>query len=56
MKEPYTPTLEEIRPQLVQQMRAEKAHENGEQYMEKLVEANPIQINELALSKVLKPQ
>jgi len=56
VKEPYNATLAEIRPQLVQQMRAEKARVNSQQYVAKLIQDHPIQINELSLSKVLKPQ
>jgi len=54
IKEPYTPALAEIRPQLIQQMRNEKARANSQQYIAKLLQDNPIQINELNLSKVLK--
>jgi parvulin-like peptidyl-prolyl isomerase len=54
VKDPYTPALAEIRPQLIQQMRNEKARANSQQYIAKLLQDNPIQINELSLSKVLK--
>jgi parvulin-like peptidyl-prolyl isomerase len=54
VKEPYTPTLEEIRPQLSQKMRAERARVDSQQYIAKLMQDNPVQINELALSKVMK--
>jgi parvulin-like peptidyl-prolyl isomerase len=54
VKEPYTPTLDEIRPQLSQKMRAERARADSQQYVAKLMQDNPVQINELALSKVLK--
>jgi parvulin-like peptidyl-prolyl isomerase len=54
VKDPYTPTLDEIRPQLAQKLRADRAHANSQQYVARLLEANPVQINELALSKVLK--
>jgi len=54
VKDPYTPTLSEIRPQVIQQMRNEKARTNSQQYIAKLLQDNPIQINELGLSKVLK--
>jgi len=54
VKDPYTPTLAEIRPQLVQQMRAEQARLNSQKYIAKLLEQTPIQLNELNLSKVLK--
>ena len=54
VKEPYTPSLDEIRVQLSQKMRAERARANSQQYVAKLMQDNPVQINELALSKVLK--
>jgi parvulin-like peptidyl-prolyl isomerase len=54
VKEPYTPPLEEIRSQLIQEMRAEKAKADSQQYIAKLLQDNPVQINELNLSKVLK--
>jgi parvulin-like peptidyl-prolyl isomerase len=54
IKEPYTPSLDEIRTQLSQKMRAERARVLSQQYIAKLMQDNPVQINELALSKVLK--
>jgi parvulin-like peptidyl-prolyl isomerase len=54
VKEPYTPSLDEVRSQLIQQMRAERARTSSQQYIAKLIEQSPIQINELELSKVLK--
>jgi parvulin-like peptidyl-prolyl isomerase len=54
VKEPYTPTLEEIRPALVQKMRAARTQQNSQQYLAKLLQDNPVQINELALSKIFK--
>ena len=56
VKDPYTPALSEIKPQLVQEMRAEQAKANSQQYVAKLVQENPIEINELNLSKIVKPQ
>jgi hypothetical protein len=35
-------------------MRAERARAISQQYVAKLMQDNPVQINELALSKVLK--
>jgi len=55
VKEPYTPSLTEVRPQLAQRMRDERAKANSQQYIAKLLQDNPVQINELNLSKVLKP-
>jgi parvulin-like peptidyl-prolyl isomerase len=56
IKEPYTPELSEIKTQLIARMRTEKERQNSQQYIAKLVEQNPIQLNELGLSKVLKPE
>ena len=49
-----TPSLDQIKDQLVQQMRAEKAKANSQAYLAKLLQENPLAINELELSKVLK--
>jgi len=56
VKDHYIPTLEEIKPQLVQEMRSEQARANSQQYIAKLLQQTPIQLNELNLSKVLKAQ
>jgi len=56
IKEPYTPELSEIKQQLIARMRQEKARQNSQAYVAKLVEQNPIQINELSLSKILKSE
>jgi parvulin-like peptidyl-prolyl isomerase len=53
IKEAYTPTLDEIRSQLVQQLRNEKTQSNSQAYLAKLLQQSPVAINELALSKVL---
>jgi parvulin-like peptidyl-prolyl isomerase len=53
LKEPYTPTLDEIRSALVQQLRNEKTQSNSQAYLAKLLQQTPVAINELALSKVL---
>ena len=53
IKEPYTPTLEEIRTPLAQQLRSEKTQANSQAYLAKLLQQTPVAINELVLSKVL---
>jgi len=53
IKEPFTPSLEEVRTQLSQQLRAERTKANSQAYLGKLLQKNPVAINELALSKVL---
>jgi parvulin-like peptidyl-prolyl isomerase len=54
IKETYTPTLDEVRSQLVQQLRTEKTQSNSQAYLAKLLQQSPVAINELALSKLLK--
>ena len=39
---------------MVQSMRTQQARANSQQYLAKLLQDNPVQINELALSKILK--
>jgi hypothetical protein len=56
IKEAYTPTLEEVRSQLVQQLRNEKTQSNSQAYLAKLLQQSPVAINELALSKLLKAE
>ena len=56
IKEPFTPTLEQLRSQLVRQLRAEKTKANSQAYLARLLQQNPVAINELALSKVLIPK
>jgi parvulin-like peptidyl-prolyl isomerase len=54
VKEPYTPALEEIRQQLAQSMRSQQARANSQQYVAQLLKDNPVQIDEISLSKVFK--
>lgn len=53
VKEAYTPTLDEIRGALTQQLRNEKTQANSQAYLAKLLQQTPVAINELGLSKVL---
>lgn len=52
-REPYTPTLEQIRSQLAAQLRAEKTKANSQAYLAKLLQDNPLAIDEISLAKVL---
>ncbi|MES2705648.1 MAG: peptidylprolyl isomerase [Verrucomicrobiota bacterium] len=52
-REPYTPTLDQIRSQLVAQLRAEKTRANSQAYLAKLLQENPLAVNELALSQLV---
>ena len=53
IREPYTPTVEQIRGQLVQQLRTERTRSNSQAYIARLLQEHPLAINELALSKIL---
>ena len=52
-REAYTPTLEQVRGRLTEQLRADKLRANTQEYLAKLLLDHPIAINELLLSKVL---
>ncbi|MDD5200595.1 MAG: peptidylprolyl isomerase [Terrimicrobiaceae bacterium] len=53
VKEAYTASLAEVRDALVQRLRAAKARQLGEAYVTKLLEQNPVAINEIAVSQLL---
>jgi len=55
IKESRPATFEEVKPQLVQLLRTERARLNREAYLAKLQQQNPIALNELALTKLLQP-
>ena len=52
---PYTPTLDQVRSQLITQLRAEKTKANSQAYLAKLLETNPVAINEIALGQIVEP-
>ncbi len=53
-KAPYTPLLDEVRAQLRQQMRSDKIKINTKEVLAKLLQENPLSINELTLAQALK--
>ena len=53
IREANTPTLDQIRPKLVQQLRAEKTRANSQAHLARLLQENPVAVNELELQKVL---
>jgi parvulin-like peptidyl-prolyl isomerase len=53
VKDAFTPTLAQLKPQLVQQLRAEKTKANSQAYLAQLLQENPVAINELALTQAL---
>ena len=54
VKEAYTPALSEVREQLAQKLRAERTRASTQEHLAKTLQQNPVAINELALSSVLK--
>jgi len=53
-KDACTPALDDVREQLVNEMRVERMRATSKAYLAKLLQENPVAVNELALSKVLK--
>jgi len=53
IKEAYTPSLDEVKTPLTQQLRAQRGKANSQAYVAQLLQKHPVAINELALSKVL---
>lgn len=56
IKEASTPTLDQVKPLIVRQLRAAKTKANSDAYLAGLVKTNPVAINELALPKALASQ
>jgi len=54
VREPFTPIFEQVRVQLAQRLRAEKARANMQSYMTELLHNHPVAVNEVALSKLLQ--
>jgi len=53
IKEANTPTLDQVKPLIVSQLRSAKTKINSDAYLADLMKAHPIAINELALPKAL---
>lgn len=54
VKDSHTATLDEIRDRLVAALRADRIRQNREAYIAKIQQQNPVAIDELGLSKLLK--
>ena len=50
IRESHPLALDEVRAQLTQRIRAERAQANRQAYLARLLEENPLTVNELALS------
>jgi len=54
VREAHTPFFAQVRTQLVQQLRADKARSNLEAYMSKLLQQHPVAVDGVALSKLVQ--
>ena len=52
-REPYTPSLEQVRSQLAARLRADRSRENSQAFLARLLKDHPVAINELALAALL---
>jgi len=52
-REPATATLEQVKPQLVLRLRADRARQLRSEFIAKLLKDHPLAINEIELSKIL---
>ena len=52
-KDAHTATLDQVRDQLIVQLRAERARLNRQEYLAKLLKDHPLAINEIELAKLL---
>lgn len=53
VREAFTPIFEQVRVQLAQRLRAEKARANMQSHVSELLHDHPVAVNEVALSKLL---
>ena len=56
VKEPYTASLDEVKPALTKELRSQKAQVLGKAYLAKLLQDNPVTLNEIAVSKLIDPK
>jgi len=54
IKDPYTASLDEIKGPLTNELRAQKAQVLAKAYLAKLLQQNPVTLNEIAVSKLIE--
>lgn len=54
VREPFTPIFDQVRVQLAQRLRSEKARAGMQSYMTELLHNHPVAVNEVVLSKLLQ--
>ena len=55
VREAYTPSLDQIRDLLVRQLRTERGRVDTETFLSRLLQENPVALNEMAVSKLIPP-
>lgn len=55
VRESFTPTLDQVKPRLISQMRTERARANTQAYLAELIRENPVAVNEVAVSQLANP-
>jgi parvulin-like peptidyl-prolyl isomerase len=56
IREPHTPSLDQVRGQLAARLRAERAQHKRQEFLSRLVRENPVAINEIELGRIsIKP-
>jgi len=53
VKEPYTASLDEVKPALINELRKQRAQALGKAYLAELLKQNPVTLNEIAVSKLI---
>jgi parvulin-like peptidyl-prolyl isomerase len=53
-RQPFIPTLEQVRADLVRTLRGERSRSGSQDYLSKLLQETPVVINELEVSRLLK--
>ena len=53
VKDPYMASLDEVKPALTKELRSQKAQLLGKAYLAKLLQDNPVTLNEIAVSKLV---
>lgn len=56
IKEPFTASLDEVKGSLTKELRSQKAQVLGKAYLAKLLQENPVTLNEIAVSKLVSPK
>lgn len=56
VKESYTATLDEVKDSLTNELRSQRAQVLAKSYLAKLLQQNPVTLNEIAVSKLVNPK